>query len=380
MPYDPLLGTDPESLGAYGAAPQSDLTSQMDPRMRQNLLGALFSGMGGGMSATGVANPHTAGGAFAGGFGGAVQSGQKFQQQELDDQIKALDRAMKVRELYNKEGESGPQNELRRAQAEYYRNRTGEKYTQTTGYDESGKPVYGSFDPRTGQTNWPEGTTPARLGGRGEKAPGETRAIISELMLRNPDLTYEQALEHAKRGDVSAKNDLALARLAQDSAKLDPEANKDWIGTLNKHRQGFGLPPLVAPPAPATPPDQPGFLRRLFGMGGNAAPAPAAPPMQFAPGGQPAATPGDFSNRFNAAFPPPEGAVQRPTVPVAPPAGRPTMAPPGSYETINMRGNGSPTDPYFPKTTDDYDEIPVGAYYIHPKYGPRLKRPGEAPP
>jgi hypothetical protein len=130
--------------------------------------------------------------------------------------------------------------------------------------------------------------TPQQIGGTTAR-PGETQQIITQLLNANPNLTYEQALNEAKRGSNVDQNELRRESLALSAAKADPAFQNKPGDTLERYRAQYGLPPMAAvPQPPAAPPSRPWFGQggSIYDSGGSApaaAPGPAGPQASAGP-------------------------------------------------------------------------------------------------
>jgi hypothetical protein len=219
--------------------------------MDRETVNGLSHSLAGGLSK--VKSGTTAGESIAQALGGSLAGGNSYDDKQDDRQHKALDAAIKLRGL---------------DQLDNYRMGTLEER-----YD-----------------------NPRGAAGRAGGAPTTgVERIAAELRNRDPNMSYEDSINRARARPRDREDLLSRERLALQAATKDVQYVMDPEGTLNRHREIYGVPrsdgarganpPTGAGPAPAPAPR-------------GAAPAP--PPAQNRPDMM---TPGDGGRPVNMQIP-----------------------------------------------------------------------------
>lgn len=205
---DYIAGNTIPDLAPMGA-PQQSMQDTL-PTGGQRGMNRALSGIGAGFAQI---QGNTAGANFARGFGASIAGGNKRGDSDFDQQIKILDRLKQA-------AESGDSRAYKQAQTEYLQLSNESIRREMANPNAAAK------------------TSPVRT--------GVVERMVDQLRKENPDLTYAQALELAKRGDQSiARENLAIraTRLNENERYRDPD------GVLEKNREKYGARPGTQKPA-----------------------------------------------------------------------------------------------------------------------------------
>lgn len=221
-----MAADDREAGGPQPGDPRSVLgrITGLDQTGEKRLRTSLAGGFAGG-------NPNFKGGAFMQGASGALKGGLQSDEQDETKATAATQRKLQ--------------------QANFDRQQSDKELTSDALrklYADRGTALVTNADTRA-----------QNPGGK----PGVTQQIIAQLRAENPDLTFEAALNIAKRGSNDPKVRQAGERLALTAAKADPAYLMNPQKTLQKWRGEYGLDQAAAPPGgpPAAAPATPGSPR-----------------------------------------------------------------------------------------------------------------------